>query len=47
MLITPAERGDLLRITEAVRRALGEKDFAAEFDRGAKLSLEEAFALLP
>jgi hypothetical protein len=46
MLVTPAEGGDISRITERVRAALGEEGFAAEFDRGGKLSPEDAFALL-
>ncbi|HEU4948177.1 MAG TPA: AfsR/SARP family transcriptional regulator, partial [Kribbella sp.] len=45
MLVTQAESGDIVRVTAAVREALGDDEYAAAFARGAELSLEEAFAL--
>ncbi|WP_409179546.1 BTAD domain-containing putative transcriptional regulator [Amycolatopsis sp. VS8301801F10] len=40
--LPPAERGDVDRITEAARAALGDSAFAAEFQRGAQLSVKAA-----
>ncbi|GAA3475267.1 hypothetical protein [Nonomuraea roseola] len=37
-----AERGDVDRITEAAKAALGQTAFAEAFQRGATLSPEEA-----
>lgn len=34
--LPPAERGDLDRITTAARKALGEEEFAVEFERGGR-----------
>ncbi|UMO99944.1 BTAD domain-containing putative transcriptional regulator [Amycolatopsis sp. EV170708-02-1] len=38
--LPPAERGDVERITAAIRQALGERDFAAAFEHGNKTTLE-------
>jgi predicted ATPase len=46
MLVTPAETGDIVRITAATRASLGDQVFEAEFVRGTKLTPEEAFALV-
>jgi hypothetical protein len=46
MLVTPAESGDIVRITAATRACLGDRVFEAEFARGIKLTPEEAFALV-
>ncbi|WP_336206843.1 BTAD domain-containing putative transcriptional regulator [Nonomuraea sp. LPB2021202275-12-8] len=40
--LPPAERGDVDRVTTVVRAALGDADFAAAFNRGADLDLDEA-----
>ncbi|MGI8329191.1 BTAD domain-containing putative transcriptional regulator [Actinomadura scrupuli] len=42
---SPAERGDIDRITGRVREALGEDRFAAESERGAALGLDEIRSL--
>lgn len=47
MLVTAAENGDLERIESRIRDALGPDGFAAELDRAAGMSIDEAFALLP
>lgn len=47
LLVTPAESGDLLRVRSKLRAALGDAAFGAEYERGTKLSLEDAFGLLP
>jgi tetratricopeptide (TPR) repeat protein len=46
MLVTPAETGDIVRITAATRAFLGDEVFEVEFARGTTLTLEEAFALV-
>ncbi|GAA3545853.1 BTAD domain-containing putative transcriptional regulator [Amycolatopsis ultiminotia] len=42
--LPPAERGDVDRITESARSALGEPAFAQAFEQGARLSVEEAMS---
>jgi predicted ATPase len=42
----PIDADDIGRITASVRSALGEGGFAAAFERGARLTLDEARALL-
>jgi tetratricopeptide (TPR) repeat protein len=46
MLVTPAETGDIVRITAATHASLGDEVFEAEFARGTTLTLKEAFALV-
>ncbi|MFD4676876.1 BTAD domain-containing putative transcriptional regulator [Lentzea sp. NPDC058450] len=43
--LPPAERGDVDRITAAARSGLGEEGFARAFDRGTRMSGEEAVRL--
>ncbi|UKD58764.1 AAA family ATPase [Amycolatopsis sp. FU40] len=43
--LPPAERGDVDRITEAAQRVLGASAFAAIFERGTRLPVEDAAAV--
>ncbi|MEU3647323.1 BTAD domain-containing putative transcriptional regulator [Lentzea sp. NPDC034063] len=45
--LPPAERGDVDRVTEAARSALGDTAFSLAFDQGTRLTVEEAAAMAP
>jgi predicted ATPase/DNA-binding SARP family transcriptional activator len=45
--IPPAERTDLIRVTAATKRALGEPSFAIEFQLGLKTGPDQAHSLPP